>query len=115
MLNILPIIRLVAISADEINFNGNLTTIINWMTESYGLAVQYAYAPNVLSNGNLTDSYAANCVQVINRQVALAGVRRASIELFLFKEIRNKEKLFLEKVSFFKFVVRNFQLYIQII
>jgi len=63
----------------------------------------------------LMDSYAANCVQVINRQVALAGVRRASIELFLFKEIRNKEKLFLEKVSFFKFVVRNFQLYIQII
>jgi len=71
-------------SSDEINFNGNLTTIINWMTESYGLAVQYAYAPNVLSNGNLTDSYAANCVQVINRQVALAGVRLANVLNYLY-------------------------------
>jgi len=71
---------------DEISFDGNMNTVQSWITQSYGLAVKYAYDPIGLNNGSLTDGYVANCVQVVNRQVALAGFRLGSVLKYLFQQ-----------------------------
>ena len=71
-------------AANETQFSGDISTVEAWINQSYNLAVKYAYEPHVVSNGNLTDSYAKQCRSVLDKQLALAGRRIASVLSYLY-------------------------------
>lgn len=78
-------------SGEELLFNGSLSIIESWIQTNHQLAIKYAYDPILMQTRNITEEYAQQCRKVVNRMVALAGMRLASVLKFLYKHMQEKQ------------------------
>lgn len=75
---------------ENTEFHGNVEEAEKWVREGFEIAVNFAYAKEILEEGAISEDYAGKCREIVEKSLVLSGKRLASVLKYLYQAMQEQ-------------------------